>query len=129
MDLEVFRADVRDALAARLAPRSDERAFSFLGAGQDDLEAGRAFLAALADGGWAVPAWPVEHGGLGATPDQARGIAEELRRVDVPHLYPYLLGLALGGPTVATPRSTEPQAPWLPRLPHGEGDLCPLVPG
>ena len=115
-----FRAEVRAALAARLAERPAGRTFSFLGAGTDDLEAGRRYLGALADGGWAVPAWPVEHGGLGATPDQARIVAEELARFDVPDLYPYLVGLSLVGPTLVAHGSVEQQAQWLPRIRTGE---------
>src|SRR5213075_2706293 len=50
-----FRAGVRAALDARLTPRDAGDTFTVLGAGRDDLEAGRAYLRALADGGWAVP--------------------------------------------------------------------------
>ena len=53
-----FRAGVRAALEARLTPRDAGDTFTVLGAGRDDLEAGRAYLRALADGGWAVPTWP-----------------------------------------------------------------------
>ena len=88
-----FRADVRAALEVRLTSRRAGDAFTVLGAGSDDLEAGRAFLQALADGGWAVPTWPVEYGGLGATPAQAAVVAQELARFDVPDLYPYLIGV------------------------------------
>ena len=39
-----FTGWVRTELAARLAPRRDDRAVSVLGAGNDDLEAGRGYL-------------------------------------------------------------------------------------
>ena len=70
-----FRSQVRTALAARLRPKPPGAAFSVMGAGQDNLDEGRRYLAVLADGGYAVPTWPVEHGGMAATPDQAAIIA------------------------------------------------------
>ena len=80
-----FRAGVRAALEARLTSGGGDT-FTVLGAGSDDLEAGRAYLRALADGGWAVPTWPAEYGGLGATPALAGVVAQELTRFDVPDL-------------------------------------------
>jgi alkylation response protein AidB-like acyl-CoA dehydrogenase len=67
-NLDEFRAGVRAVLEERLTPRRADGTFTVLGAGSDDLEAGRRYLRALADGGWAVPTWPREYGGLDAMP-------------------------------------------------------------
>jgi alkylation response protein AidB-like acyl-CoA dehydrogenase len=120
-----FRASVRAALEARLTSGGRDT-FTVLGAGSDDLEAGRAYLRALADGGWAVPTWPAEYGGLGATPAQAGVVAQELAHFDVPDLYPYLIGLAIAGPTVVAHGTPEQCSRWLPAIRTGDDIWCQL---
>jgi alkylation response protein AidB-like acyl-CoA dehydrogenase len=102
MDEQAFRGEVRDALSKLLRLKAEDAGFSFLGAGQDDVEAGRTLLATLADGGWAVPTWPAAWGGRDATPEEAAIIAQELSRFDVPDLYPFMVGIALVAPTLLT---------------------------
>jgi acyl-CoA dehydrogenase len=121
-----FRAEVRDALGERLRLRAASDGFSFMGAGQDDLDAGRALLAALADGGWAVPAWPSAWGGRDATAEQAAVVAQELSRFEVPDLYPFLVGLALVGPTLLTHGSPEQKERWLAGIRTGAEIWCQL---
>ena len=120
-----FRAGVRAALEARLTFGGGDT-FTVLGAGSDDLEAGRAYLRALADGGWAVPTWPAEYGGLGATPALAGVVAQELARFDVPDLYPYLIGLAIAGPTLVAHATPEQCSRWLPAIRTGDDIWCQL---
>jgi acyl-CoA dehydrogenase len=121
-----FTAWIRKELAARLAPRRDDRAVSVLGAGNDDLEAGRRYLGALAGTGLAVPAWPKEYGGLGATPADVAIVRRELGEFDVPDLYPYLVGLELIGPTLLAHGTPEQRARWLPSIATGEEIWCQL---
>jgi alkylation response protein AidB-like acyl-CoA dehydrogenase len=125
-DGDDFRARVRAALEDRLTPRRAEGALTVLGAGSDDLEAGRKYLRALADGGWAVPTWPREYGGLGATPAQAAIVARELARFEVPDLYPYLIGLAIAGPTLVDHATAEQCERWLPPIRTGDEIWCQL---
>jgi alkylation response protein AidB-like acyl-CoA dehydrogenase len=125
-DLDDFRAEVRDALAKRLTPRRADAAFTVLGAGSDDLETGRKYLRALADGGWAVPTWPPEYGGLGATPAEAAVVAQELASFDVPDLYPYVIGLAIAGPTLVSHATPEQCGRWLPAIRAGVEIWCQL---
>ncbi|MDZ7675114.1 MAG: acyl-CoA dehydrogenase family protein [Acidimicrobiales bacterium] len=86
---------------------------------EDDLEAGRRFLALLAPDGWAVPSWPTEYGGRGATAEEAAAIARALARYETPDLYPFLVGLALIGPTVMTHGTPEQCTRWLPPIREG----------
>ena len=125
-DIDQFRAEVRVALEERLTPRRADAAFTVLGAGSDDLDTGRKYLRALADGGWAVPTWPRDYGGLGATPAQAAIVAQELGRFDVPDLYPYLIGLAIAGPTLVDHATPEQCGQWLPAIRTGEEIWCQL---
>ena len=99
---------------------------SVLGAGSDDLEAGRTFLAALADGGLAAPTWPVAYGGMGATPDQAAILHEELDRFERPDLYPFMVGISLVGPTLLAHGSDAQKERWLARIRSGEEIWCQL---
>src|SRR4051812_42253242 len=126
MDEQAFRAEVRAALSARLQERRAGAGFSFLGAGQDDVEAGRSLLATLADGGWSVPTWPAQWGGRDATPEQAAIIAQELSRFDVPDLYPFMVGLSLVGPTLLTHGTDSQNARWLPAIASGDEIWCQL---
>ena len=124
--MDDFRTFVRRELAARLAPRSADARTSVLGAGSDDLSAGRAYLRALDGSGLAVPSWPKEYGGLGATPEQVGIVRSELAAFAVPDLYPYLVGLELVGPTLIAHGRPDQCARWLPRIASGEEIWCQL---
>jgi alkylation response protein AidB-like acyl-CoA dehydrogenase len=126
MDEQLFRAEVREELSKLLRPRLADAGFSFLGAGQDDVERGRDLLSTLAPGGWAVPTWPARWGGKDATPEQASIIMSELVGFDVPDLYPFMVGLSLVGPTLLTHGSSSQQSRWLPAIASGGEIWCQL---
>ena len=69
-ELDEFREWVRESLATRLEPRRADAHTSVLGAGNDDLAAGRKYLSALFDVGLGAPTWPRQYGGCDATPAQ-----------------------------------------------------------
>ena len=124
--MDDFRAWVRAELTARLSPRRAGAHTSVLGAGSDDLEAGRAYLRALAGTGLAVASWPKEYGGLDASPEQVGVVRGELAGFAVPDLYPYLVGLELVGPTLLAHGRAEQCARWLPKIANGEEIWCQL---
>ena len=124
--MDDFRARVRAELAARLSPRRADVHTSVLGAGSDDLGAGRAYLQALAGSGLAVPSWPKEYGGLDATPEQVGIVRGELAGFSVPDLYAYLVGLELVGPTLLAHGHAEQRARWLAPIASGEEIWCQL---
>ncbi len=107
-------------------PGRDGARTSVLGAGNDDLEAGRRYLGALGGSGLAVPTWPREYGGFGATPEQLGIVRAELAGFDVPDLYPYLVGVELVGPTLLAHGTPEQCARWLPKIATGEEIWCQL---
>ena len=119
-----FRRRARDFLADRLPPRRAGGLPQVMGAGSDDLDGARGFLELL--GPWAVPAWPEEAGGLGASPRQAAIVADELAGFDAPDLYPFMVGLSLVGPTVLEHGTSEQQARWLPAIRTGSEVWCQL---
>jgi alkylation response protein AidB-like acyl-CoA dehydrogenase len=121
-----LRAWVRAELTARLAPRPVDRPVSVLGAGNDDLDAGRRYLEALGGTGLATPAWPRAFGGLDATPKEVAIVRSELADFDVPDLYPYLVGLELIGPTLLAHATPAQCARWLAPIATGAEIWCQL---
>jgi len=121
-----FGARVRAELSSRLPPRRADAVTSVLGAGNDDLDAGRRYLEALAGTGLAVPTWPREYGGLDATPAEVAIVRAELAAFAVPDLYPYLVALELVGPTLLTHGTPEQCGRWLPKIATGEEIWCQL---
>jgi alkylation response protein AidB-like acyl-CoA dehydrogenase len=121
-----FREWVRAELQARLAPRRADAHTSVLGAGSDDLDAGRTYLRALEGSGLAVPSWPREYGGLGLPPEQVALVRRELADFDVPDLYAYLVGLELVGPTLIAHGRPDQCARWLPKIANGDEIWCQL---
>jgi alkylation response protein AidB-like acyl-CoA dehydrogenase len=119
-----LREEARSFLAATLDPRRTGGLPQVMGAGSDDLDVARAFLRRL--GPWAVPRWPRESGGLGASARQAEVVAEELAGFDAPDLYPFMVGLSLVGPTVLEHGTAEQQARWLPAIRTGDEVWCQL---
>ncbi len=121
-----MRAEIDASISGRLAPRNLAASVTVLGAGQDDLAPGRAYLEVLAGGGWAVPTWPREHGGRGASASEVSQIARALGRFEQPDLYPYLVGLHVVGPTVLSIATPEQAARWLPPIRTGSEIWCQL---
>jgi alkylation response protein AidB-like acyl-CoA dehydrogenase len=113
-------------LDGRLERRREGSRVSVLGAGSDDLETGRAYLAALADGGWIVPKWPAEYGGMGLSGADAAGVRAALAAFEAPDLYPWLVGIDLIGPTILTHADEEQKARWLPGIRSGEEIWCQM---
>ena len=79
---QVFRDELRSWLGDHL---TDE----VVRAGGHQVEGGnleilRSWNRTLADGGWAAPSWPVEHGGRGAGIDEQLVYLEEMSRVRAP---------------------------------------------
>jgi alkylation response protein AidB-like acyl-CoA dehydrogenase len=97
-----------------------------LGAGSDDIESGRRFLRVLAGGGYAVPTWPVEHGGMGLAPAEAEVVSEVLAGLETPDLYPFLVGLGLIGPTILAHGTDSQKRLWLPPMRSGDEIWCQM---
>ncbi|ARN19690.1 acyl-CoA dehydrogenase family protein [Piscinibacter gummiphilus] len=112
-----FRDEVRAFLATglsdelRVAGRRCSGIFS-------DYPEGIRWLRCLAQRGWSVPHWPVEHGGTGWTPMQHYLFAAELAAADAPPLAP--MGTHMVGPVIIAFGTPEQQQRWLPGIRSGE---------
>jgi acyl-CoA dehydrogenase len=76
----------------------------------------------LVDKGWAVPSWPVEHGGTDWTPAQKYIFSKECYRAGAPMLIP--LGLMMLAPVIMAFGTEEQKAEYLPKILSGEHYWC-----
>jgi alkylation response protein AidB-like acyl-CoA dehydrogenase len=120
------RARTVAELEAILTRRLPGSRVSVLGAGSDDLEAGRAYLAALAGGGYIAATWPVEYGGMGLGPEEAAAVRSALADFEAPDLYPWLVGIDLIGPTILAHGNEEQKRRWLPAIQDGTEIWCQM---
>ncbi len=127
-DPAAFREYVREELARRLRPRTEGAAPHLYGIRDDDTQrlAGREFLLAFADLGWATPHWPASHGGAGFSPAQASIIGQELAAFDVPDLYPYDVGLRMVASVLFKHGTPEQRQRWLTPIRLGAQVWCQL---
>lgn len=110
-----------------LLDRRDPNASStVLGAGSDDLEAGRRFLGSLVDGGWMVPTWPSRHGGRDADAAEAALIETAMGGYAVADMYPYGVGLNLVGPVLLERGTPDQQDRWLRPIADGSEIWCQM---
>ncbi|HUE60261.1 MAG TPA: acyl-CoA dehydrogenase family protein, partial [Acidimicrobiales bacterium] len=124
--LESVRQQAESRLSELLERRAPGERVAVLGAGSDDLDSGRHYLKLLADGGFAVPPWPVEYGGMGLGKAEAGVVRSALNKFKAPDLYPFLVGIDLVGPTILAYGNDEQKARWLPRLRSGEEIWCQM---
>lgn len=118
---EQFRADVKSFLAANLTPemRSEARKTTTVFAEKD---LAMKWQAILLEKGWAVPTWPVEHGGPGWSITKKYIFNEELAKAGAPGLIP--LGLRMLAPVLFKYGTEEQRAYYLPRMLSGEHYWC-----
>ncbi len=118
---EAFRAEVRAFLDEKLTPdmrRASARTTTVFA----DKDLAMRWQAILVEKGWAVPAWPVEHGGIEWTPNQKYIFNEELSRAHAPGLIP--LGLRMLAPVLFKYGTEEQKAEYLPKMLSGEHYWC-----
>lgn len=72
--------------------------------------------------GWAVPQWPVEHGGTDWTPAQKYIFSKECYHAGAPMLIP--LGLLMLAPVIMAFGTDEQKAEYLPKILSGEHYWC-----
>lgn len=118
---EAFRAEVKAFLDEKLtsdmrdAAKRTTTVFA-------DKELAMRWQAILVEKGWAVPAWPVEHGGIQWTPNQKYIFGEELAKARAPGLIP--LGLRMLAPVLFKYGTPEQKENYLPKILSGEHYWC-----
>jgi acyl-CoA dehydrogenase len=113
----VFRDEVRTFLDEALSP--DLRTAGRLCAGvYSDRPVAQRWLSILNARGWAVPHWPVEHGGTGWSPVQHHIFASELVAADAPPITPNATHML--GPVLIAFGTQAQKARYLPAIATGE---------
>ena len=118
---EAFRAEVQAFLQAKLTDgmrRAAARTTTVFA----DKDLAMQWQAILVEQGWAVPSWPVEHGGTGWGPTQKYIFGEELARAGAPGLIP--LGLRMLAPVLFKYGTERQKAHYLPKMLSGEHYWC-----
>ncbi|MEE2769349.1 MAG: acyl-CoA dehydrogenase family protein [Actinomycetota bacterium] len=118
--------EIHRALSERLERRNTDSSPTVLGAGSDDLGAGKRYLELLVDGGWMVPTWPVAAGGRDADTELAARISSALAEYEGVDLYPYGVGLSLVGPVLLELGNLDQQARWLRSIADGSEIWCQM---
>ncbi len=116
-----FQQDVRQFLAANLPPHIVEATANnssvFV-----EKDIALQWQAILVDKGWAVPQWPLEHGGTDWTPAQKYIFSKECYLAGAPMLIP--LGLLMLAPVIMAFGTEEQKREYLPKILSGEHYWC-----
>lgn len=128
-DLETFRLETRAWLEAncpeemRLPEKSDAdrcwggRNFTFAS------DAQRVWLERMAERGWTVPTWPSDYGGGGLSKDEAKILAQEMKRIKArPPLVSF--GIWMLGPALLKFGTHEQKLKHIPKIVRGEIRWC-----
>lgn len=118
---EAFRQEVQSFLQAKLTPqlrRAAEKTTTVFA----DKDVAMAWQEILVEKGWAVPAWPTEHGGTDWTPTQKYIWGQECAKAHAPGLIP--LGLRMLAPVIFKYGTDEQKADILPKMLSGEQYWC-----
>ena len=124
-DAATLRAEVRAWMAVHAAPLGPRRGALEAPDTAESTARARAWQATLDDGGWAVPAWPVEHGGRGLPGRLAAVVVEEQLPYEVP-VGPFAVPVQMVGPTLLAHGTAAQAERYLPAIRRGEHIWCQL---
>ena len=118
-ELRDFQREVREFIEERLPADIREKVKRFLTLGKEDY---LRWQDILAERGWLVYTWPVEHGGTGWSPVQRYIFEEESGRANAPRIIPF--GPKMVGPVLYTFGSEAQKAAYLPPIARNETWWC-----
>ncbi len=118
---EAFRGEVVKFLGEHLSEDMRHRA-SRVTSVFADKDLALEWQSVLNARGWAVPSWPVEHGGTGWTVTQKYIFGQECAKAGAPGLIP--MGISMLAPVLFRYGTDEQKAYYLPRILSGEHYWC-----
>ena len=118
-ELREFQREMRAFMETRLPADIRTKVERFLALGKDDY---LRWQDILAEQGWLVYSWPVEHGGTGWSPVQRYIFEEEMGRAHAPRIIPF--GPKMVGPVICTFGSDAQKAKYLPAIAANETWWC-----
>jgi acyl-CoA dehydrogenase len=116
-----FQQEVRSFLAENL-PRHIVEGTANNGSVFVEKDIALEWQTILASKGWAVPQWPVEHGGTDWTPAQKYIFSKECYSAGAPMLIP--LGLLMLAPVIMAFGTEQQKTEYLPKILNGEHYWC-----
>jgi len=120
-----LRAEIAAWMAEHAAPYGLAERHDRMHDDGDFAGRARAWQRTLDEGGWGAVQWPVEFGGRGFTPNQARIFREEQARYALP-VGMSMVALTMVGPTLMAHGTPEQQQRFLPKIRSGEHLWCQL---
>jgi alkylation response protein AidB-like acyl-CoA dehydrogenase len=123
VELEGFRKEVRDWLAAEFPPALKGRG----GMAYSDEPPGpelTAWRKAIGAKGWATPTWSTEYGGGGLSREQARVLQQEMARAGAFNPLMFGMGITMIGPTILDFGTEEQKRRHIPPIVRGEVRWC-----
>jgi pimeloyl-CoA dehydrogenase large subunit len=114
-----FREEVRSFFADHLPTDIRDKLVDGEHLGKDDMVR---WTRILNDKGWAVPHWPVEHGGTGWDPMRQYIFLEELQKFPAPSPLPF--GVNMVGPVIYTFGNAAQKERFLPRIANLDDWWC-----
>ena len=118
-ELRDFQQEVRAFIEGRLPGDLRTKVERFLTLAKDDY---LRWQDILAERGWLVYSWPVEHGGTGWSPVQRYIFEEEMGRANAPRITPF--GPKMVGPVIYTFGSDAQKSKYLPAIAANETWWC-----
>ena len=118
-ELRDFQREVRAFIEERLPGDVRAKVERFLTLGKQDY---LRWQDVLAEQGWLVYSWPVEHGGTGWSPVQRYLFEEEMGRAHAPRIIPF--GPKMVGPVIYTFGNEAQKAKHLPAIARNETWWC-----
>ena len=118
-EVRAFQQQVRGFIEERLPEDLREKVTRGFPLGKDDFVRWQDILA---EKGWLVYSWPVEHGGTGWSPVQCYIFEEEMGRANAPRIIPF--GPKMVGPVICTFGSDSQKAKYLPPIARNETLWC-----
>ena len=130
--MEADDTELEAAIRAEVAPWMEEHASRFGPPAArrpadtpERVAACREWQRELDEGGWGAVTWPVEHGGLGFGPIEARVVKQEEQRYAVP-AGPQMIAVSMVGPTLMAHGTAAQQQRFLGPIRRGEELWCQL---
>jgi alkylation response protein AidB-like acyl-CoA dehydrogenase len=109
--LDAFRAEVREFCERQLPDEVSQKQAAGQHLERDEYDT---WLKRLGGKGWLTGKWPVEHGGLGWSPEKYLAFCEELGKAGAPPLVPF--GPTMAGPVIYTFGTDEQKKQHLPGI-------------
>ena len=127
-DLESFARDVSSWLeehvpASMRTPATSEKDLVWGGRNAVMTDDQRAWLDKAGERGWTVPDWPKEYGGGGLTPEEAKILKREMKKMGV-RTPLTSFGISMLGPALLKFGTEEQKKRYLPEIARGEIRWC-----